>query len=59
MTTNSERLKRLWKTGGGRLVIVGAIAGAGAGLIVGSAVLGVLVGGAAGYAAEIANKKKS
>ena len=59
MSLNTERMRRLWKSGGGRLVVVGAAAGAGAGLLVGSLALGIIIGGAAGYAVELANKKKS
>ncbi len=58
MSSNTDRLKRLVRSGGGKLVLVGAIAGGGAGLLVGSAVIGLVVGAATGFAVEAARSKK-
>ena len=59
MSTNTERLKRLVKSGDGKLVLVGAIAGGGAGLLVGSALVGLAVGAATGFVVEASRNKKS
>ena len=58
MSSNTERLKRLVRSGGGKLVLIGAVAGGGAGLLVGSAVVGLVVGAATGFAVEAARSKK-
>lgn len=57
MGSNQKRLARLIKSGSGKLVLVGAIAGGGVGLLVGTAGVGLLVGAAAGFVAEKARKK--
>ncbi|NNE36374.1 MAG: hypothetical protein HKN13_14140 [Rhodothermales bacterium] len=58
MGANTERLRRLVKSGGGKLVLVGAIAGGGAGLLVGSALVGLAIGAATGFAVEASRQKK-
>ncbi len=57
MGSNQKRLSRLIKSGSGKLVLVGAIAGGGIGLLVGTAGIGLLVGAATGFAIEASRKK--
>ncbi|NNE47986.1 MAG: hypothetical protein HKN37_15145 [Rhodothermales bacterium] len=58
MGSNTERLRRLIKSGGGKLVVVGAIAGGGAGLLVGGPLVGLAIGAVTGFAVEAARQKK-
>jgi len=58
MSSNTDRLKRLVKSGGGKLVLVGALAGGGAGLLVGSALVGLAIGAATGFVVEASRSKK-
>lgn len=58
MSSNTDRLRRLVRSGGGKLVLVGAIAGGGAGLLVGSALVGLVLGAATGFAVEASRNKK-
>ncbi len=59
VSTNTDRLKRLVRSGGGKLVLVGAVAGGGAGLLVGSVLVGLAVGAATGFVVEASRTKKT